>query len=172
MHLWFVYEWMHVCMREVLHVHKVHKLQWVITHACNSVHLHESINHGRRLRGGWGDGPSIFFLGGAVHASVPQYFEKYCYRMWGKVRTDKKKCQGRILCSEIEGFLVKKRVIISYFKHYRHRNDRQKLESITKKRSTEILGRRGGWGKSGPLSLLFKFLLTVKCVEANDWLLL
>src|SRR6218665_3961665 len=31
---------------------------------------------------------------------------------------------------------------------------------------------RGGWGKSGPLSLLFKYLLTVKCVEANDWLLL
>src|SRR6218665_264813 len=31
---------------------------------------------------------------------------------------------------------------------------------------------RGGWGKSGPLSLLFKYLLTVKCVEATDWLLL
>src|SRR6218665_2607237 len=38
--------------------------------------------------------------------------------------------------------------------------------------SVRIHAGRGGWGKSGPLSLLFEYLLTVKCVEANDWLLL
>src|SRR6218665_3361532 len=40
------------------------------------------------------------------------------------------------------------------------------------KYTVRVVTNRGGWGKSGPLSLLFKYLLTVKCVEANDWLLL
>src|SRR6218665_807020 len=43
---------------------------------------------------------------------------------------------------------------------------------LNSERKEQFADVRGGWGESGPLSLLFKYLLTVKCVEANDWLLL
>jgi len=44
--------------------------------------------HGRTLRKYWGDGPPKFEVGGRPMHPFPQYFEKECYRMRVKVRTE------------------------------------------------------------------------------------
>jgi len=52
-----------------------------------------SILPGRRLSGDWGRSPKLWGGGRPMHPS-PQYFEKYCYWMWGKVRTGKLSKKG------------------------------------------------------------------------------
>jgi len=54
------------------------------------------------------DSPPKFEVEGKAHAFVPQYSEKYCYRMWGKVRTDKKGVKEEF-CVLKSRFLVKKK---------------------------------------------------------------
>jgi len=40
------------------------------------------------LEGDWWDGPSQNFRWGTAHVFVLQYFQKWCYRMRAKVRTE------------------------------------------------------------------------------------
>ena len=64
----------------------------------------------------------------------PQYFEKQCYWMRGKVRTIKKRCHEGMFCSEIEVFRQEKGHVTHYQIYSRDRQMTGKILSMTKER--------------------------------------
>jgi len=138
--------------------------------------------------GGLGDGPQIW--GGRItHVSVPQYFEKCCYWMWGKVQTDEKGLKEEFI-SEIEVFgqdFGQEKGHMCYISEISDSRDRNidKIESMTKanrqkfwvvkwnslpKRSFENLGREIFCVPSNSAPSLRQCLLKAETTNATYFL--